>query len=88
MDLFTTLVELAQEEIPQDRFIDGKICKIIPSTCMKFFNSLFFVNIFINTYLQVQIYELTWDWCHHPDKPIIKWRIGASFITAAISSWP
>ena len=41
MDLFTTLVELAQEEIPQDRFIDGKICIIIPSTCMKFFNSFF-----------------------------------------------
>ena len=87
MDLFTTLVELAQEEIPQDRFIDGKICKIIPSTCMKFFNSFFFCKYFYK-YLQVQIYELTWDWCHHPDKPIIKWRIGASFITAAISSWP
>ena len=50
MDLFTTLVKLAQEEIPQDRFIDGKICKIIPSTYMKFFNSFFFVNIFINIY--------------------------------------
>ena len=41
MDLFTTLVKLAQEEIPQDRFIDGKIRKIIPSTYMKFFNSFF-----------------------------------------------
>ena len=51
MDLFTTLVKLAQEEIPQDRFIDGKICKIIvPSTYMKFFNSFFFVNILINIY--------------------------------------
>ena len=25
MDLFTTLVKLAHEEIPQDRFIDGNL---------------------------------------------------------------
>ena len=25
MDLFTTLVKLAHEEIPQDRFIDGNV---------------------------------------------------------------
>ena len=62
MDLFTTLVKLAHEEIPQDRFIDGNVQN----------NNMGFLTIFLYMFtIQVQIYELTWDYCH-PDKPIIK----------------